>query len=91
MNLAPEDSSREDLQTQFDIPPEEISFIERSESYCICFIDMVNSTNITAQIYDRKKVRTYYAIFLNAIATLVKGFDATVVKNIGDALIFYFR
>jgi CheY-like chemotaxis protein/class 3 adenylate cyclase len=76
---------------EFDIRTEEIYFADRSNGYyCICFVDMVNSTQITAKIADGNKIKKYYEIFLNAIATLAKNFGANVVKNIGDALVFYF-
>src|SRR2546422_1983174 len=76
--------------TQIEIPHEEISFLNRSQNYCICFIDMVTSTKITAEISDPAKIRSYYSMFLNATATIAKGFNAKIIKNIGDALVFYF-
>src|ERR687898_2765115 len=69
---------------------EEITFLDRSQNYCVCFVDMVNSTKITAEISDHLKVRQYYSIFINTMAILVKNYDAKIVKNAGDALIFYF-
>lgn len=45
---------------------------------------------IISKIADDNKIRKYYAIFLNAMATIAKNFSAKVVKNVGDALIFYF-
>ena len=76
---------------EFDIRTEEIYFADRSNGYyCICFVDMVNSTQITAKIADGNKIKKYYEIFLNAMATLAKNFGANVVKNMGDALVFYF-
>jgi CheY-like chemotaxis protein/class 3 adenylate cyclase len=35
-------------------------------------------------------IRKYYEIFLNAMAALAKNFGAKVIKNVGDALLFYF-
>jgi two-component system response regulator ChvI len=76
---------------EFDIRTEEIYFEDRSNGYyCICFVDMVNSTQITARIADGNKIKKYYEIFLNAMATLAKNFGAKVIKNVGDALVFYF-
>jgi two-component system, OmpR family, response regulator ChvI len=51
---------------------------------------MVNSTQVTLQISDREKVRQYYSIFINTMAILAKNYGAKIVKNAGDALIFYF-
>src|ERR687898_3627853 len=69
---------------------EEITFLDRSQNYCVCFVDMVNSTKITAEISDHLEVRQYYSIFINTMAIVVKNYDAKIVKNAGDALIFYF-
>jgi two-component system response regulator ChvI len=51
---------------------------------------LVNSTKITAEISDQRKIGQYYSIFINAMAVLVKHYGAKIVKNVGDALIFYF-
>jgi two-component system, OmpR family, response regulator ChvI len=85
-SLADKESSFE-----FDIRTEEIYFADQSNGYyCVCFVDMVNSTQNTAKIADGNKIKKYYEIFLNAMATLAKNFGAKVIKNVGDALIFYF-
>lgn len=57
---------------------------------CIGFVDMVNSTKVTAEISDRQKIGQYYSIFINTMAILVKNYNAKIIKNAGDALIFYF-
>ena len=57
---------------------------------CIGFVDMVNSTKITAEISDPQKIGQYYSIFINTMAILAKNYGAKIVKNAGDALIFYF-
>ena len=76
---------------EFNIRTEEIYFADQSNGYyCVCFVDMVNSTEVTARIADGNKIKKYYEIFLNAMATLAKNFGAKVIKNVGDALIFYF-
>jgi two-component system, OmpR family, response regulator ChvI len=51
---------------------------------------MVSSTKITAEISDRRKIGQYYSIFINTMAALAKNYGAKIVKNAGDALIFYF-
>jgi CheY-like chemotaxis protein/class 3 adenylate cyclase len=73
----------------FDLA-KEISFLDRSMNCCIGFVDMVDSTNVTAEISDRQKIGQYYSIFINTMAILVKNYGAKIVKNAGDALIFYF-
>jgi two-component system, OmpR family, response regulator ChvI len=69
---------------------EEISFVGRSLNCCVCYVDMINSTKITAEIYDRQKIGQYYSIFINTMAVLAKNYGAKIIKNAGDALIFYF-
>jgi two-component system, OmpR family, response regulator ChvI len=73
-----------------DLASEEISFLDRSMDCCVGFVDMVNSTKITAEIYERHKIGQYYSIFINTMAILAKNYGAKIVKNAGDALIFYF-
>ena len=68
----------------------EISFLDRCMKCCVCFVNMVNSTKATLQISDRQKVRQYYSIFINTMAILARNYNAKIVKNAGDALIFYF-
>jgi two-component system, OmpR family, response regulator ChvI len=79
----------DDSLSMFDLE-EEISFLARSQNYCVCFVDMVNSTKIIAEISDRPKIGQYYSIFINTMALLAKNYGAKIVKNAGDALIFYF-
>jgi two-component system, OmpR family, response regulator ChvI len=62
----------------------------RSQNCCVCYVDMVNSTQITADIIDPEKLRKYYGIFLNTIAAIARSFRAKIIKNAGDCLIFYF-
>jgi CheY-like chemotaxis protein len=73
----------------FDLA-QEIRFLSHSQNYCVCFVDLVNSTKITAEISDQRKIGQYYSIFINSMAILVKHYGAKIVKNVGDALIFYF-
>jgi two-component system response regulator ChvI len=84
-------ADKEKNTVEFDIRTEEIYFADQSNGYyCVCFVDMVSSTQITAKIADGNKIKKYYEIFLNAMAALAKNFGARVIKNIGDALLFYF-
>jgi len=66
-----------------------LQFSNYSEKHCVCLIDIINSTKITANLSD-KQTSDFYKIFLNSVATIVQKFDGVVVKNIGDALLFYF-
>jgi CheY-like chemotaxis protein len=42
------------------------------------------------ELTNAKDVKAYYKIFLNSIATIAKNFGGEIIKNIGDALIFYY-
>jgi class 3 adenylate cyclase len=80
---SPDNSGSNDNQSIFDLASEEICFLAHSENYCVCFVDMVNSTKITAEISDRQKVRQYYSIFINTMAVLAKNYGAKIIKNAG--------
>jgi len=70
---------------------EEIQFTGNSHNCCVCFIDIVDSTRITTvEITHPQKIKTYYSIFINTMAAIARDFDATVIKNTGDSLIYYF-
>ncbi len=70
---------------------EEISFTGSSKNCCISFIDIVDSTRITTtEINDTEKIRKYYSIFINTMAAIIRDFNATIVKNTGDSLLYYF-
>jgi CheY-like chemotaxis protein/class 3 adenylate cyclase len=76
--------------SNFDLV-KEISFINHSMNCCIVFVDMINSTKVMHEIVsDHRKIRQYYSVFINTIAALAKNYGAKIVKNAGDALIFYF-
>lgn len=69
---------------------EEIKFSKQSESYCVCIIDIVNSTQVTAKMTNSDDIRNYYSTFINTVATIARNFGARVIKNVGDSLIYYF-
>lgn len=66
-----------------------LQFSEQSEKYCVGMIDIMNSTKICSELSD-DETSEFYKIFLNSMGAIIKKFDGTVVKNIGDALLFYF-
>ena len=66
-----------------------LQFSDYSEKYCVCMIDIMNSTKITSQL-SNSQTSEFYRIFLNSTALIVRNFGGIVVKNIGDALLFYF-
>jgi class 3 adenylate cyclase len=66
-----------------------LQFSKHNEDCCVCMIDIIQSTMLASEL-DEEKTRKFYGIFINSIAEIVKKFDGIVVKNIGDAILFYF-
>ena len=79
VNLAPKMSTSDYL----------VSFSGNTQSYCVGMVDMVNSTKITHQMSNEKRIQ-YYEIFLNSMGKIVNRFGGIVIKNIGDSLLYYF-
>ncbi len=73
----------------WNVGTKEISFSGEVQNYCVCFIDIIGSTKISAGL-SHTQLSRYYELFLNAIAHIARNFEAKIVKNAGDALIFYF-
>lgn len=69
---------------------DEISFLDQSEHYCICYVDMVESTKVISQIKKSDKIAQYYSIFLNSISLIVHKFAGKIIKNTGDGMVCYF-
>jgi class 3 adenylate cyclase len=67
----------------------DISFTGVSKSCCVGVVDIVNSTAITAKLSSANMCE-YYSIFLNTMSKIVRSYGATIVKNIGDSLLYYF-
>lgn len=66
-----------------------LQFSEQSENYFVCFLDVIGSTKLTANMTDLQSSK-FYSIFLNSMAIWIGDNGGIVVKNIGDALLFYF-
>ena len=79
-----------DLMKYIDYQDDEIYFYNNSNQFCVCYVDIINSTDILSKVDDSIKLRRYYSIFLNTVATTAKEFNAKIIKNIGDGLIYYF-
>ena len=77
-----------------DIPSnfkkDEISFSDISENYCICFVDIVGSTQLTSRIYNSDKMARFYSTFINSIAKIIEEHGGKIMKILGDGLISYF-
>jgi len=69
---------------------ENILYFSKKTVQCpVGIIDIVNSTNISVSLSE-KKMEDFYSIFINDISNIIKKFEGIVVKNIGDSLLFYF-
>ena len=66
-----------------------VDFSGESNNYCVGFVDIANSTQISATL-KHEKMSKYYEIFLNSMANIVERFGGFVIKNIGDSLLYYF-
>ena len=70
-------------------PSGEVRFF-LSQNYAVLFVDMIDSTRVTAEIAITHKVRKYYEVFLREMSAIARMFNAKVVKNAGDCIICYF-
>ncbi len=69
----------------------EVSFSDiRPENYCVCYVDIINSTTTTSKLSSHTEVAKYYTIFLNSMAIIIRNFAGKIIKNAGDCLISYF-
>lgn len=66
-----------------------LEFLESTRNYCVCLVDMVDSTSISMQM-SNEKIGKYYGVFLNMMANIISNHDGNVVKNVGDSLLYYF-
>jgi len=66
-----------------------LHFSKQIKVYAVGIIDIVGSTNISANLSE-KEIGDFYSIFINDISKIIKKFEGIVVKNIGDSLLFYF-
>jgi two-component system response regulator ChvI len=69
---------------------EEIKFAGHSKNYCVCIIDIVNSTQVIAKMTNSADIRKYYSIFINNSTTIARNFGAKIIKNVGDSIVYYF-
>ena len=84
----------EDLSVQQkpenDVKKREITFSNKSESYCICFIDIIGSSHITSSLQTSAKLKSFYTVFINEITAIIKNHGGKILKTVGDGIIFFF-
>ena len=66
-----------------------IEFTNQKDNICVCTIDIKCSTKITSKLSDAQTSRLY-GKFLNFTAGIIQSHQGVVVKNVGDAILFYF-
>jgi len=67
-----------------------VEISETTKNFCVGIVDIANSTKITAKL-SPSKTASYYEFFLNQMATILNKFGVTLIKNIGDSLLFCFQ
>lgn len=73
-----------------DMEKKEVVFSNKSESYCISFVDIIGSSQITSNLYNSSKLKEFYTVFINEIADIVKDHSGKILKTVGDGVIFFF-
>jgi CheY-like chemotaxis protein len=68
----------------------EVTFSNRSEAYCISFVDIIGSSQITSNLYKSGEVINFYSVFINEIANIVRNYGGRILKTVGDGVIFFF-
>ena len=84
----PPEHSADDFEAPA-IPDGEITF-QYSENYCVCFIDLVDSTRLASRIRQSGRVQEFYSTYINSLSAIAKSYSSVNVKNTGDCLINYF-
>jgi CheY-like chemotaxis protein len=61
-----------------------------SSDFCVCMLDIVNSTAVTSSLAHEGKIRKFYSLFVNSVSPVISRFGGRVLKTGGDSLIYYF-
>ncbi len=74
-------------ENTYEQNPFTVAISKTTQNFCVGIVDIANSTKITAKL-PSSKTAIYYEFFLNHMATVLNKFDVTLIKNIGDSLLF---
>ncbi len=69
---------------------DDIIFQGVCSDFCVCLIDIVNSTAVTSSLAQEDKIRKFYSLFVNSVAPVISHFGGRVLKTGGDSVIYYF-
>jgi hypothetical protein len=68
----------------------EITFSDKSQNCCVCFVIMTDPLSAMTELKDPDKIGRYYSVFINTTAAIARNFNAKIIKNTASSLIFYF-
>ena len=68
----------------------QITFLNCTHNYCVCFVDIIDSTKNTNDMIHSNMIQGYYSIFLNTMSSIIRSHNGRVIKNSGDGLLYYF-
>ncbi|MCH7560742.1 MAG: hypothetical protein IIC67_05145 [Thaumarchaeota archaeon] len=66
-----------------------VAFSGRSHNFCVGIVHMCESDIITSNLH-RTQIIKYYEIFLNSMSRVLSKYNASILKNAGDSLYYYF-
>ena len=67
-----------------------LEFQKHSEYLVVCIIDIKNSTLITSQLSE-PEMASLYSTFDKVMSRIISSHGGTVVKSMGDAILYYFK
>ena len=70
-------------------PQYSVTISDHHQNFCVGLVDIVNSTSTVTKL-KQAQIGTYYEIFLNSMAKVLARFGGSIIKNIGDCLLFFF-
>jgi CheY-like chemotaxis protein len=69
---------------------DDIVFQGIASDFCVCMLDIVNSTTITSSLFTEDKIRKFYSVFVNSISPVIAHYGGKILKTGGDSVIYYF-
>ncbi len=84
------DTNPRKQEPEQEMKGKEVMFSNKSESYFVSFVDIIGSSQITSTLYNSGKLKSFYTIFINEIAEIVKNHGGKILKTVGDGVIFFF-
>lgn len=67
-----------------------LKFKDNSEFVVVCIIDIQDSTMITSQLSERDTAELY-GTFDRVMSQIISNHGGTIVKSMGDAILYYFK